>query len=160
MSSASGPLDEQDVSVLGHVAAMYDAADPVPGGLVDRLRFAITLDALQAEIAQLERMDLTLAGARTADATEVRTITFTSASLTTMVTIGQAGADRVRVDGWAAPGAGLSVELRTTDGVLRTVADESGRFVFDSVARGLVRFVLRAADGDAHPPVITPSVEL
>ena len=159
---ASGALDAQDLRLLGDVAAVYAAADPVPDGLIERLRFAVTLDALEAEIAQLQRMDLAAAGARSAHAgaTDAQTVTFTSASVTTMVTIAEAGADHVRIDGWAAPGAGLSVELRTSHGVLSTVADADGRFVFEHVSRGMAQFVLRPFDGDAHPPVVTPSIEL
>jgi hypothetical protein len=156
----SGTLDAADVRLLGEVAVVYDAADPVPPGLVERLRFAVTLDALEAEIAQLERLDLSIAGARADEATEVQTVTFTSASLTTMITIADTGAEHVRIDGWAAPGAGVSVELRTSDGVQSTVADADGRFVFERVARGLAQFVLRPPDGDTRPAVVTPSMEL
>src|SRR5260221_14179563 len=104
---AAAPLDEIDDQLLRRIKAMYDVSDPVPGGLVERLQFGITLDALEAEIANLQRADSTLAGARTDGATEVQTVTFTSASLTTMITVTPSGADRARIDGWSAPGAGL-----------------------------------------------------
>lgn len=156
---AAGPIDDYDIALLRSVAAAYDSADPVPEGLVERLQFGITLDALHAEIAQLERMD-GLVGARGNQAAEAQTITFTSESLTTMVTITPAGAERVRIDGWAAPGGGISVELRTVAERLQARADSDGRFVFEDVPRGLAQFVLRAAGGSVHPPVVTPSIEL
>jgi hypothetical protein len=156
---AAGAIDAQDEQLLRQIAALYDFSDPVPAGLIERLQFGITLDALEAEIAQLQRLDQ-FAGARGEGATEVQTVTFTSASLTTMVTVTPSGADRVRIDGWAAPGEGLLVELRIVGDKLHTIADSDGRFVFDDVPRGLAQFLLRAPGDSAHPPVITPSMEI
>jgi hypothetical protein len=152
-------IDDLDLAALDRLAALYDAVDPVPGGLVDRISFAITLDALHAEIAELQR-NSELAGTRTDGVVDVETITFTSRSLTTMVTISPSGADRVRIDGWVAPGAGVQVELRPTGETRSVTADDDGRFVFADVPRGLAQFVLRPAAGRAQPAVITPSIEL
>jgi hypothetical protein len=156
---ADGAIDNQDVALLERLAAMWAAADPVPAGLVDRLEFGVTLDALHAEIAQLQRMD-GLVGARSADTSDVQSVTFTSKSLTTMVTIAPDGPDRVRIDGWIAPGEGVSVELRTADGRRETRADADGRFVFTDVPHGLAQFVLRPPGDPAPAPVVTPSIEL
>ena len=76
-----------------------------------------------------------------------------------MVTITPTAADRVRIDGWVAPGGGVVVELRIVDETRTTTADPDGRFVFDDVPRGLAQFTLRAPNG-ARPPVVTPSIEL
>jgi hypothetical protein len=159
---ARAEIDAGDLDVLARIASLYADTDPVPDGLVERLRFGITLDALEAEIARLQRTDPALAGARSDGATEVATVTFTSARLTTMITVTPAGVDRVRIDGWAAPGAGLLVELRIVGDRLHAVADDDGRFVFDDVPRGLAQFLLRPPDEgpDAPPPVITPSLEI
>ena len=59
--------------------AVYDALDPVPAGLVDRIQFGITLDALHAEIAELQRSG-ELLGVRGDSTAEAQTITFTSAT--------------------------------------------------------------------------------
>jgi len=159
---AADPIDAVDEGALRQLAEIYGELDPVPPGLVERLQFAVTLEALNAEVAQLQRVEPELTGARTDDlgATEVQTVTFTSESLTTMITITPSGLDEVRVDGWAAPGGGVSVELRVADGRLHVTADADGRFVFDDVPRGLAQFVLRAPEGDLHPPVVTPSIDL
>jgi hypothetical protein len=159
---ALGLLDDVDERLLRELAVAYQLADPVPDGLVERLQFAVTLDALEAEVARLQRLDAEPVGARSgdADATAAQTVTFTSASLTTMVTITPSGPDRVRLDGWVAPGGGVAVELRVVGGALHAVADADGRFVFDDVPRGLAQFVLRPPDPGAHPAVITPSIEL
>jgi hypothetical protein len=154
-----GRLDAEDSRVLGHVADVYAALDPVPSGLVERIQFGITLDSLHAEIAELQRGNA-VAGVRSEAAAEIQTVTFTSASLTTMVTITPISADRARIDGWVAPGAGVGVELRVVGGSRTTSADADGRFVFEEVPRGLVQLVLRRPGTPTPPPVITPSIEV
>ncbi|HEY2043759.1 MAG TPA: hypothetical protein VGH11_13860 [Jatrophihabitans sp.] len=156
---ANGELDSHDETVLAQLAALYTAIDPVPDELVERLQFGITLDALNAELAELQQLPLD-AMARSADTSQVKTLTFTSDSMTTMVTISAAGPDRVRIDGWAAPGSGVCVELRQVSMTMTTEADTDGRFVFDDVPHGLTRLVLRDPSSDVRPPVITPAVEI
>jgi hypothetical protein len=156
-SLAAEPIDEWDVTTLQAIATMYTELDPVPAGMADRLQFAITLEALDAEVASLQRLDV-LAGAR-GSSDEVQTVTFTSTNLTTMVTISPSGSERVRIDGWAAPGGGVSVELKVAGEQLTVVADSDGRFVFDDVPRGLAQFVLRNPAG-ASAPVVTPALEI
>lgn len=156
---ADGDIDAADIEILQRTAGLYDTLDPVPAGLVDRIRFGITLDALHTEIAELQRSG-DLAGVRSEDTAATQSMTFTSATLTTMVTITRVSADRVRVDGWIAPGAALDVELRLVADTLTTTADADGRFVFDDVPRGIAQFLLRAPEGVDHAPVVTPSIEL
>jgi hypothetical protein len=155
---AVGPIDELDVQNLRALAGMYSALDPVPGGLVDRVKFDLTLEALHAEIAELQRSG-ELAGVRSEATGDVQSVTFTSATLTTMITVTPTSADRVRIDGWIAPGGGVEVELRGRTASRRIVADADGRFVFDEVEKGLAQFVLRPPTVDARP-VVTPSIEI
>ena len=42
----------------------------------------------------------------------------------------------VRIDGWAAPGRGIRVEVLLADGPRETYADDDGRFVFEDVPSG------------------------
>jgi hypothetical protein len=155
---AAGEIDDIDIAALAQMQHMYDRLDPAPPGLVDRITFGITLEALHAEIAEIQRTD-SLVGVRSEGVSEAQTITFTSSTLTTMVTISPSGPDNVRIDGWIAPGGGVEVEMRHNDTSRRTVADADGRFVFDEVPHGLVGFVLRAPGGNIRP-VVTPSIEL
>jgi hypothetical protein len=156
---AAGEIDDTDVRVLDQLAHLYDTLDPVPAGLVERIAFGITLDALHAEIADLQRTG-DLAGVRSGEATEAQTVTFTSASLSLMITVSPLSAELARIDGWVAPGDGASVELRTATERMERTADADGRFVFENAPRGLGQFVVRLPGQDEpHPPVITPSIE-
>jgi len=157
---ADAPLDASDAAVLGMMADFYDRIDPVPLDLVDRLQFSITLDALNAELAELQQLPEAALSYRGEQASMVKTLTFASDSLTTMIAISPDGPDRIRIDGWIAPAAEASVELH--QGTLRrqVAADADGRFVFEDVAHGLVRFVVSPADPGQHPPVMTPAVEI
>ncbi|MGI8667594.1 MAG: carboxypeptidase-like regulatory domain-containing protein [Jatrophihabitans sp.] len=159
-SLAGGQLDAQDAAILDRVARLYETIDPVPEDLVDRLSFAMTLNALHVEIAQLQLVSDSALAARGGEQTSaVKTLTFSSDSLSTMVTISAAGPDRVRIDGWAAPGADVLVELHQGQAVREQAADSDGRFVFDEVPHGLTRFVIRAPGTD-RAPVVTPAVEI
>jgi hypothetical protein len=157
---AAEPLDSNDLALLNSLRAFYDEHDPVPDGLVERIQFELTLDALQAEVATLTQLDLSAAGVRGSATESVRTITFTSESATTMVTISPQDDDLVRVDGWAAPGAGIRVELLLADGPRETVADEDGRFVFDQVPSGLAKFALHLPTDTGSATVVSPTLEL
>jgi len=106
-SLAGEYLDPSDLALLNSIRTYYDEHDPVPEGLVERIQFEITLDALRTEVATLTQLDMATAGTRGAATEAVRTITFSSESLTTMVTLTPLGDGTVRVDGWAAPGAGI-----------------------------------------------------
>ncbi len=55
---AAEELDPSDHAILNSLRAYYDESDPVPDGLVQRIQFELTLDALQAEIATLTQLDL------------------------------------------------------------------------------------------------------
>jgi hypothetical protein len=155
---AAGEIDEADLRALSALAGLYSSLDPVPAGLVERIQFGITLDALHAEIAELQRSS-DLVGVRADETTEAHTVTFTSSTLTVMITITALSAESARIDGWIAPGGVTAIELRASDGVHPTVADEDGRFVFDNVPRGLGQFIVRPS-GAGIPPVVTPSIEI
>lgn len=153
---AAGHIDDADVAALGQMGALYAKLDPVPVGLIDRIAFGITLDALHAELAELQR-SAGLVGVRSEEAT-ANSVTFTSASLTAMVTVTPSSAESARIDGWITPTGVRDVEVRTRSSSLHTQTDADGRFVLEDVPRGLVQLTFRTPDGEQ--PVITPAVEI
>jgi hypothetical protein len=157
---AAEQLDPSDFALLNSLRAYYDERDPVPDGLEDRIQFHITLDALHTEIATLTQLDMAASGTRSAACETVRTITFTSDSLTTMVSLTPQGDGTVRVDGWAAPGAGIRVEVLLPDGPRDTYADDDGRFVFESLPSGLAKFALYVPHDKDFSTVLSPAIEL
>ena len=154
-------LDHADAALLAELARIYEQIDPVPEGLVERIGFTLTLADLEIELARLTSETREPVGARGEE--RARTVTFSSESLTTMVTITPQDRGQFRIDGWLAPGAALAVELRTDHGSLRTTSDLDGRFEFVEVRRGLVQLVIHPTDGseiELGSPVVTPAVEL
>jgi hypothetical protein len=159
-SLAAEDLDPSDLALLSSIRRYYDEHDPVPEGLVERIQFEITLDALRTEVATLTQLDMAAAGTRGAATEAVRTITFSSQSLTTMVSLTPLDDGTVRVDGWAAPGAGIRVDVLLPDGRRSTYADEDGRFVFERVPSGLAKFALYLPHDAEFFTVLSPAIEL
>jgi hypothetical protein len=156
---ADEPLDAYDARILARINQLYSELDPVPADLVDRLQFAISLDALEVELAELQLSSSELVAARAEPASAVKTLTFSSDSLTTTVNISSDGPDRIRIDGWIAPGGISVVELHQGSVIRQVPADEDGRFVFTDVEHALTRFLIRPQSDDALP-VATPAVEI
>lgn len=155
---ATEPLDELDERILAGIADILRSADPVPAGLADDVKFALTVQALHAEVAELQRVGAETALARS-EYTHTQTLTFSAEALSVMVTMSPIDADQVRIDGWVTGhDSAVVVEVR---GALRTVTaevDADGRFTVDPAPRGMVRFVF-LPEGDVRP-VITPAVEI
>lgn len=154
-------LDDTDTELLATMAGMYDSFDPVPDGLVERIGFTLTLADLEIELARLTAEIREPVGARGEE--RARTVTFSSDSLTVMVTMTPANHGGFRIDGWLAPGGSLRVELRTDGGSREVLADGNGRFEFGAVPSGLVQLVLHPTPGAAvqlSSAVVTPAVEL
>src|SRR6185437_2256473 len=89
-------MGRADAALLDELQVMWEKADPVPPGLVERVTFAIGLDNLDVEMMRLTEEVLVPAGARGTE--HVRTITFGGESVTVMVTVSQDGQDGFRLD--------------------------------------------------------------
>lgn len=159
---ADRPLDAADATLLHELAELFDAVDPVPAGLADRLRFSLALDEVYAEVAAMTRVSADAAGVRSEQAdVRTQTMSFSAESLTIMVTVTHTGPDRVRLDGWVAPAAPLPVRVRMVEGRFHTLADDAGRFVFTDLPDGFVQLMFGAGGGDdGGQVVVTPSFEL
>ncbi|HHU09418.1 MAG TPA: hypothetical protein GXZ60_05315 [Intrasporangiaceae bacterium] len=155
---AAEPLDETDRILMRQVKDAWTARDPVPEGMTDRIRFAMTVASLEADLARIVTEVPAGAGVRTAYE-RTTSVTFESGSVSAMLDIEEVGAGRVDVTGW--------VSIHPVEVVLherhrtRTVrSDGTGRFVFDDVERGLVHFVIHVLDRPGQRPIITPTIEL
>ena len=160
MNRPDEPLDATDVAILGQVRSLLTAVDPVPADLTDQVRFALTVQALHAEVAELTRGDqLAVRGGETAEGVE--SVTFTAASVSLMVSAKPSSDGRTtRVDGWVTRG-GAVVEVVVGDDRRTITSDDHGRFSVDDLPRGRTYFVIRVdPDDEAVRPVITPEVNL
>jgi len=158
LALAAEPLDDADAHVLDDLRHLYQELDPLPGDLADRVKFAMTVAALEAEVAEMVS-SATLETVRGTDYDRADTVTFASDGLSVMVTIEHGTANRSDVIGWVSE-ADVEVELRERGRTRMTTVDDEGRFTFTGVERGLVNFVLRRRAEPASPPIITPAIEL
>jgi hypothetical protein len=174
MSTHSADLssgEPSDESVLAKIKALFEAVDPAPPDLAERVRFAVALADLEAEAARLVEEAAFEPTLTRGAAEESRTITFDSTELTIMIRIDPNADGTVRVDGWLAPARACRIEVSLRDGALAVEADADGRFAFPSVPRSTVRFVVRppaqhaqaASDSSGNArmkTVITPALVL
>jgi hypothetical protein len=160
--AADEPLDDFDLAILDGIRDMFQAADPMPGDLPERIRFSLALRDLEIEVARIAaEQDRPVLAARGEE--QSRTITFDSDSLTIMIRVDSNKDGTARVDGWLAPPERRRIELKTRAGLLVALADEQGRFAFGHVPRGTAQFVIQPAEqgpGGAGRSVVTPALIL
>jgi len=153
--------DESDLALLDGMRELFQAADPMPASLPERIRFWLALRDLEVEVARLCAEDgEPVLAARGAE--QSRTITFDSDSLTIMIRVDANLDGTVRIDGWLAPPQPRTIELRTMAETLTTDADDGGRFAFLRVPRGTAQLVARAGrepEGPG-PAVVAPALVL
>jgi hypothetical protein len=157
LPSAQEPLDDSDLGLLAEVRDMFQAADPMPAELPDRIRFFLAFRDLDLEVARLtaEQDELAVAARGTEQS---RTITFDSESLTIMIRIDANADGTVRVDGWLAPAQSREIELKCAADPLTVTSDGQGRFAFSRVPRGTAQLVVRPAGPAAGRSVATPAL--
>ncbi len=155
------PLDEADFALLDSLRKMFEAADPMPADLPERIRFFLALRDLEIEVARLAEEQDELADVRGAE--QSRTITFDSDSLTIMIRIDANPDGTVRIDGWLAPPQRREIEMKSAAGSLSVASDEQGRFAFARVPRGTAQLMVRPAEqgpSGAGRSVVTPALIL
>ena len=151
-------IDDHDVALLGELRELHELVDPPAADLADRVKIAMTVAALHAEIAEI--VSTPLVAARDDVAAATQTITFASGDLALMITLSNETPTTVTLDGWVtAPGARIDVHMPS--GVVAVDADEHGRFEVEGIVRGRTWFVVwpEGPDGGAVP-MVTPTVDL
>jgi hypothetical protein len=150
MIATKGSRDGQpaDEVLLDDIREVFEAFDPVPSHLPDRIRLALAFRDLEAELARITgpAEELALAARGTEQS---RIVTFDSDSLTIMIRVDANPDGTARVDGWLAPPHPRPVEMKMTDSSITVTADQLGRFVFHSVPRGTARLIVRPQEIDA-----------
>lgn len=164
---ADQPLDDVDAATLDRIRASYDAIDPVPPDLVDRIGFALALDEMFDEVARMTRVPLDAQATRgdPAAGTRTETLTFSADRLSAMVTVHRVSVGRLRLDGWIAPPEPCRVRLRMQEGGdLEVLADAQGRFSFDRLAEGFGQLtfhpVTAGVEDAPENTVVTPLFQL
>ncbi len=153
---AAGPLDEVDEQILDSLGKIVSANDPVPAALTDQVKFALTVEALGAQVAEL--LDPVPAGVRSAYDT-ITTVTFSGADLTVLLTLDSEHRPRRRITGWlSTPDA--TVQVHGPDGEVSAEVDEDGRFEVDFSRTGLVHLVIQPTGEPPARPVITPPIQI
>lgn len=157
--AADEPIDDFDLKALATLRSIWQASDPVPSGLAERAKFAMSVAALEAEVAEITTMTAEAAGVRSTVYDRASTVTFSSEQLSAMITIEVVDNGTARVSGWVTNGP-THVELRERSRTQETTTDDEGRFTFASVERGLAHLVMRRMDDEGARPVITPAIEI
>lgn len=155
---ATGPLDDVDAFVLTQIRHLHEVLDPPPVDLTDRITFAMSVAALEAEVAEIVS-SATLETVRGTEYDRADTVTFASDGLSVMVSIEPGAALTVDIVGWVSE-PDVEVELRERGRTRAVTTDADGRFTFAAVERGLVSFVLRRRADLSAPPIITPAIEV
>jgi hypothetical protein len=168
---AAEPLDDVDAATMHRLRAVFEAADPVPPDLVERIKFSLALDEVFDEVARMTRMPLDALATRSdpAHGTRTETLTFSADRLTAMVTVNRVTMGKLRLDGWLAPAEPCKVRLRIQGGADRdALADSHGRFSFDDLEEGFGQLSFHPAvddtDGEqldgSENTVVTPLFQL
>ena len=162
ITPADESLDAVDLELLDGVREAFEAIDPMPADLPERIRFLLALRGLEIEVARLvEEENQPSLAARGAELS--RTITFDSDSLTIMIRIDPNLDGTARVDGWLAPPQRREIEMKATAESLSVASDEQGRFAFARVPRGMAQLVVRSAESEQSGTgrsVVTPALIL
>lgn len=153
---STGPIDATDEQILHALGEIVSASDPVPAGLTDQVKFALTVEALGAQIAEL--LETTPVGVRSTYDT-FRTVTFSGDELTVLLSLEPEHRPRRRITGWlSTPHA--TVRVHGPDGEVEVQVDEDGRFEAEFSRTGLVHMVIHPTGQRQGRPVITPPIQM
>lgn len=153
---AGQPLDATDERILQLLGGIVAANDPVPAGLPERVKFALTVEALGAQVAEL--LEATPVGVR-ASYEPITTVTFSGDELSVLLTLDSERRPRRRITGWlSTPDA--TVRVHGPDGEVDAQVDEDGRFEVDFTRAGLVHLVIQQTTEPRPRPLVTPPIQI
>lgn len=147
-----------DAALFAQLRHVWDAVDPVPADLVDRMVAAVAVEDLSREYALLTLVEgVELAEVR--GETDTLTLQFSDGSTSVLLHVSATEGNLRRVDGWV---DATALAVRLSQGEREWSADpgESGRFAFEGVAPGVSRIRLVIKDGDGVREFMTPQFEV
>ena len=154
---AAQPIDDQDLDILRSIRHTWEALDPVPTDLTDRVRFAMTVASLEAEVAQLVEDSTDPVGVR-GSLERATSMIFETRTLSLMIEVEDIDQSHADLTGWCSL-PNVEIEVRQRYWSQFAHADTHGRFEFPHIDRGLVHIVVRTRQ-PGSPTVITPAIEL
>lgn len=154
-------MTDREIS-RGELAAMWEAHDPVPEGLVEKVLVALALENLDVdyELLSLVARSAELDGVRGSD--DSFTITFSQGVFSLLLRVSSRGNRYRRVDGWVSPAQPMLVTVTQPGKSWVAVIDTLGRFEVPRLPAGLTRFWLRSdgAVDSSDGLFATPTFEL
>lgn len=155
-------MDTDDIAaeaaLLARMRRMWQAIDPEPADLVDRMVAAVAVEDLSREYALLTLVEGSLSAVR--GETDTATLQFSDGTTSVLLHVTATDDDGRRVDGWVDASA-LAIRLVQGHREWSVQPGEHGRFAFDDVAPGMarLRLVVRA-DGGEMRDFQTPQFEV
>jgi hypothetical protein len=154
-------MTERDF-LFNDLARMWEARDPMPAGLVDKVLVAIETENLDAEYELLHLVERSreLAGARGVG--DAVTIAFSAGAFSLLLRVSALGETSCRVDGWVSPPQPMRVKVTQQSTTVQALADVLGRFEISRLPTGPTRFWLLSDDSaeDSDRSFATPTFEL
>lgn len=136
-----------EAALLARMRRMWQAIDPEPADLVDRMVAAVAVEDLSREYALLTLVEGSLSAVR--GETDTATLQFSDGATSVLLHVTATDSGGRRVDGWVDASA-LAIRLVQADREWSAQPGEHGRFAFDDVAPGMarLRLVVRNDDGE------------
>ncbi len=148
-----------DVALLSDLRAMWQALDPVPVGLADRMVAAVAIEDLTREWTVLSLVGGEgLAAVR--GESDTLMLQFSDGTSSVLVHVSMTEDGRRRVDGWIDPPA-VAIRLTQGDAEWTATSSEDGRFELEGISAGVsqLRMIVRHAHGELRE-VMTPRFEV
>ncbi|UJP09449.1 hypothetical protein L2X99_13580 [Microbacterium sp. KUDC0406] len=149
-------MSASDDELMAALRDMWQADDPVPDDLVERMVAVVAADDLSREYALLTLVEDATAAVR--GDTETMILQFSDGRVGVLLHISTAEKGTRRVDGWV-DAAATEVVLEQGDRSWSTEPGEHGRFAFTDVPPGLCRVRLTVADPEGGRGFTTPQFE-
>ena len=139
-----------DAALFARLRSVWEAVDPIPADLVDRMVATVAVEDLSREYALLTLVEVPELSAVRGEA-DTATLQFSDGRTSVLlhVTVSEGGSRRV--DGWV-DAAALAIRLVQGEREWAAEAGDHGRFAFEDVRSGVsrLRLVVRSENGELH----------